>query len=179
MIAREKLDDAAAKGGFDDVGDESFFAEVGDVDFALAGQRMLGRDDEDELVFQDFGGLQLRVARNEGDGAEIEAVVEDFVRDVAGKHAVHAHLHAGMFFAEDGERGEQSVDGAFVDAQRKFAALEAFELGEALFDFVAEVEEALGVVLQQGAGVGHAHRAGATDKERLAEAVFEFANAPG
>jgi hypothetical protein len=176
VIAGEELDDAAAKGGFDDVGDEGFAAEVGDVDFALAGQGMLGRDDQGEFIFQDFGGLQLRVARDVGDGAEVEAIVEDFVGDVAGKHAMDADLHAGMFFAKYGEGGEESVDGAFVDAERKFAALEAFELGEAFFDFVAEVDEAFGVVFEEGAGVGHAHGAGAADEEGLAEAVFEFAN---
>src|SRR6202166_2532977 len=34
MIAREKLNDAAAEGRFDDVGDEHFVAQVGDINFA-------------------------------------------------------------------------------------------------------------------------------------------------
>src|SRR6202162_2850093 len=36
VISREKLDDTAAERRFDDVSDEHFAAEVGDVDFPLA-----------------------------------------------------------------------------------------------------------------------------------------------
>jgi hypothetical protein len=66
---------------------------------------------------------------------------------------VNAHLNAGVEFAEGGERGQKSVDGAFVDTERKFAALEAFEFRKTFFDFVAEIDEALGVVAEEGARV--------------------------
>ena len=90
------------------MGDECLFAEVGDVDFPLAGEPVFGRDDQGELVFEDFGGLQLRVARNVGDGAEIEAVVEDFEGNVAGKHAMDADLHAGMFLRKMASAGSSA-----------------------------------------------------------------------
>src|SRR5207245_7827467 len=44
-MAREEFDDAAAEGRFDAVGDESFFSEIGDVDFAFFRQDMFRRDD--------------------------------------------------------------------------------------------------------------------------------------
>lgn len=68
------------------------------------------------------------------------------------------------------------MDGAFIDAERKFAALETFELGEAFFYLVAKVDEALGVVAEKGACVGQADRARAADEKRLAERVFELAD---
>ena len=175
-MASEKFDDAAAKRRFDDVGDEGFLAEFFDADFATLGEGMLRRDDKGEFVFEDFGGLQLGVAGDERDRAEIETVVDDFVGDVAGKHSVQTDLHAGMRFAEFGERRKQGMDGAFVDAEGEFTALEALKLHEPFLDLIAEVEEALGVFAQQGAGVGQADRAGTADEERLAEGFFEFAD---
>src|ERR1700676_900305 len=116
VIAREKFNDAAAEWRFDDVRDEHFAAQVGDVDFALASERMFRRNDEAELVLQDFCGWQWRVARNVRDGAKVQAIVEDFMRNIAGKHAVHPDLNSRMLFAKDGQGWQQGVDGAFVDA---------------------------------------------------------------
>jgi hypothetical protein len=163
-MAREELDDAAAKRRFDAVGDESFFSQFGNVNFAFFRKDMFRGNDQGQLILQDFCGLELRVARDEGNGAKIEAVVQDFVRNVAGKHAVNAHLDAAVEFAEFGEGGKKSVDGAFVDPEREFAALEAFEFRKTLFDFVAEVDEALGVIAEKGARIGQADGAGAADE---------------
>jgi len=46
-----------------------------------------------------------------------------------------------MQFAKFGEGGKKRVNGAFVDAEGKFTAVEALEFAEALFDLVAEVDE--------------------------------------
>ena len=167
-IAREEFDDAAAERRFDDVGDEILVAKFADFDFAALGERMLWGNDEGELVLENFNGLKLLFARDEGDGAEIEAVVEDFVGNIAGKQAMHADLDAGMGFAEIGQSGKQGVDGAFVDAEGEFAALEGFEIGKALFDFVAEVDEALGVFAEHGACIGETDGTGAANEKRLA-----------
>ena len=64
---------------------------------------------------------------------KIQPVVQHLVRNIARKHAVHAHLHAGMHFAELGERGQQRMNRAFVDAEGKFAALQALELRSSPF----------------------------------------------
>ena len=82
VIAREKFNDAAAKGRLDNVRDEHFAAQVGDVDFALAGQQMFGRNDQAQLILQDFRGFQLRIARNLGHGAKVQAIVQHFMRNV-------------------------------------------------------------------------------------------------
>lgn len=101
-IAGEEFDDAAAERGFDDVGDESFIAKLSDIDFAFLGQSMLGRNDQGELIFQNLGGLELGVARHEGNGTEVQAIIKHFMRNIAREHAVDAHLHAGMLFAKLG-----------------------------------------------------------------------------
>jgi hypothetical protein len=119
----------------------------------------------------------LGFAGDVGNGADVEAIVEDFVGDVAREHAVDADLDAGMGFAEFCQRGEEGVDRAFVDAEGEFAALQAFEFGEAFFYFVAEIEEAFGVFLQKAARVGEADGAGTADEEWLAEGVFELTDA--
>ncbi len=68
------------------------------------------------------------------------------------------------------------MDGTFIHAKGKFATLEAFELRQALFDFVTKIDQALGVILQDYTRVRHAHRTGATDEEGLAQAFLELAN---
>ena len=175
-MAREELDDAAAEGRFDDMGDERFLAEFFDADLSALGERMLGGNDKSKFVFQDFGGLELRVTGDEGDGAEVKTIVHDFMGNVAGKHAMEADLNAGMGFAEFRERREQGMDGTFVDAEGEFAALEALELHETFLDLVAEVEEAFGVFAEERAGIGEADWAGPANEEGLAEGVLEFAD---
>jgi len=175
-MAREEFNDAAAKRRFDAVGDESFFSQFSNVNFAFFRKDMFRRNDQGQLVLEDFGGLELGVAWDEGNGAEVETVVQDLVRNVARKHAVNADLDAGMQLTELRERREKSVDGAFVDSERKLAALEAFEFGKAFLDFVAEINEALGVIPQESSGVREADGAGSSDKERLAERVLQLAN---
>jgi hypothetical protein len=90
---------------------------------------------------------------------------------------VDADLDARMFFAEDGKGREQSVNGAFIYAEGELAAFEPFEFAETFFDFVAKIEQALGVFLEEDAGIGEADGAGAADEKWLAEGVFQLANA--
>src|SRR6201999_1173801 len=113
---REKLDDAAAIWRLDDVSDEGFLAQVFDVHFALLGERMLQRNDEREFVLQYFGRLQLWLAWDERNRANVETIVEHFVGNVARKHPVHANLDAGGSRAECGQRGQQRVNRTFVDS---------------------------------------------------------------
>lgn len=54
--------------------------------------------------------------------------------------------------------------------------MEAFEFAEAFLDFVAKVDEALGVVFKEGASIGEADGTSAADEKGLAERVFELAN---
>jgi len=81
-----------------------------------------------------------------------------------------------MQFAKFGEGGKKRVNGAFVDAEGKFTAVEALEFAEALFDLVAEVDETFGVIPEQCAGIGQADGASAANEERLAERILELAD---
>ena len=51
------------EGRFHDMADKGFLAEFFDVHFLAFGERMLRRNDESQLVLQNFRGLQLRIAR--------------------------------------------------------------------------------------------------------------------
>src|SRR5260370_18643019 len=53
-ISRKEFDHAAAKGRFHDVRDEIFIAQVGDIDFALLLEDMLGMHDETQLILENF-----------------------------------------------------------------------------------------------------------------------------
>jgi hypothetical protein len=68
------------------------------------------------------------------------------------------------------------MDRAFVHPKGKFTALEAFELGEAFLDLVAEIDQAFGIVPKESPSVGEANGASSPDKKRLAERVLELAN---
>jgi hypothetical protein len=87
-----------------------------------------------------------------------------------------ANEDPGMELAKGGEGRQQRVDGAFVDAEGELAAGESFEFAKSFFYFVAEIDQALGVVQEKSAGIGEADGASAAHEERLAEAVFELAN---
>jgi len=58
----------------------------------------LGGYNQRQLILQYFRCQQLRVARHKGNRAEVQTVVQNFVWNIAGKHAVHAHLYAGVLF---------------------------------------------------------------------------------
>jgi hypothetical protein len=137
---------------------------------------MLGRDDQGELILQNLGGLELGVARHKGDGTEVQAIIEHFMRNIAGEHAVDTHLHAGMLFAKLTQSGEEGVNGALIHSKREFATLESLKLGEAFLDLIAEIDEAFGVVFQEGPRIGEADGPRATDKKRLPERVFKLAD---
>src|SRR6267154_6783593 len=175
-VPGEKLDDPAAKWRLNDVPDEGFVGKIFDVHLPALGQRMFQRHHQGQLVLQDFRSLQLRIARNIRDCADVQTIVQHFVRNISRKHSMNAHLNARMHFAEFGERGKQGMDGAFVDAQGQLPALQPLQLAQALFYFVAQVQQALGVIFQKDASVGQAYRARAAHKQWLAQRIFQLAN---
>ncbi len=137
---------------------------------------MFRRDNQRQLILENFGGLKLRVARHIGNGAEIQPVIQDFVRNVAGKHAMNAHLDTRVHFTKLRERREKSVNRAFVHAQGKLAALKAFQFRKAFFDLIAEVHQSLRVIFQKGPGIRETDGPGATDEEGLAERILQLAD---
>src|ERR1700739_222964 len=89
---------------------------------------------------------------------------------------MHAYLDTGVLFAKCGQGREESVNGTLVHSQGEFAAAQSFQFGEAFFDFVTEIDQAFGVVLQKCSRIGEANRAGASDEERLAKGVLQLAD---
>src|SRR5579883_2433836 len=92
VVLGEKLNHALAERRFDDVGYEAFLGEVGELGLAAFGQAMPGRDDEGEFVAKNFRGGELRLLRYKGGDAEVEAVVQQFRGDVAGKRAADGQM---------------------------------------------------------------------------------------
>ena len=68
------------------------------------------------------------------------------------------------------------MDRAFIYSQAQFAAAQALEVFHPFLDFVAQVEQALGVIAQKFAGVGELHLARAAHEQRLAHRFFELAD---
>jgi hypothetical protein len=66
---------------------------------------------------------------------------------------VNTDLDSRVEFAKFGESGKESVNGTFVYAEGKFAAMKAFEFGEAFLNFVAKIDKALGVVSEKHARI--------------------------
>ncbi len=92
----EELNDALAEGRFDDVGDEDFLAQFGEIDAAALGQAVLGRDDEGQFVAENLDGGELRLLGNEGGDAEIEAIVQQLGGNVARKGAADGQMDVGI-----------------------------------------------------------------------------------
>src|SRR5947208_12607593 len=81
-VSRKQLNDAEAEGRFNAVRDKSFFAKLGDIDFTLLRKEMLGVHDQSQLILQDLRGLKLGIAGHVRYRAEIQAVVQDLMRNV-------------------------------------------------------------------------------------------------
>src|SRR5579864_3699843 len=103
---------------------------------------MFGRNDQGEFVAKDFDGGELWLLGYERGDAEVQAIVQQFGGDVAGKRAAHGQMDLRIKLAIAGQHGQQGVDGAFVDAEGEFAASAAAEVVHSAADFVAEIEDA-------------------------------------
>src|SRR5882724_6309950 len=96
--------------------------------------------------------------------------------NIPGEHAVYPHLHSGMQLAKFCQRGKQCVDRTLVHAERKLTALQPLQLTEPLLNLIAQIDQALGVVLEEGSRIGEANRPRPADEERLAQPVLQLAN---
>ena len=98
----EKLNDALAEGRFDDVGDEAFLAQFGEIGAAALGEAVLGRDHEGQLVAEDLDGGELRLLGNEGGDAEVEAIVQELAGNVAREGAADGQMDFGIQSGDSG-----------------------------------------------------------------------------
>src|SRR5467141_2788977 len=96
--------------------------------------------------------------------------------NVPGKHAVHAHLHSGMQLAKLCQRGKQCMDRTLVHAKRKFTPLQTLQFAEPFLDLIAQIDQALGVVLEEGSRISEPNRPRSADEEGLTQPVLQLAN---
>ncbi len=175
MLGKE-LDDAAAKRRFHDVRDERLGAQLGDIHAALPGQPMARGDDEGQLVAENFHRGQGLLLGNERRHAQIEPVVQQLRRNIARKRPADRQMNVGIELAVTGQRGQQRVNRAFVDAKGKLAVPAGAQIRHGAGDFLAEIEHALGVGGQELPGVGKLAGAGAAREQRFADGLFELAD---
>ena len=96
--------------------------------------------------------------------------------NIPGEHAVHAHLHSRMQLAKSCQRGKQCVDRTLVHAKRKFTPLQTLQFAEPFLDLIAQIDQALGVVLEEGSRISEPNRPRSADEEGLTQPVLQLAN---
>src|ERR1700730_6515906 len=137
---------------------------------------MFGRNDQGKLIAKDFDGGELGLLGDKRGDAEVQAIVQQFGGDIAGKRTAHGKMDLRIKLAIAGQHGEQRVDGAFVDAEGEFAASAGAEIVDGAADFVAEIEDAFCIADQEAAGVCKLAGAGSAGEEGFADFVFELAD---
>jgi len=108
--------------------------------------------------------------------ADIQLMIQQFARDFAREHAVHADMNAGMQAPVMFERRQKSVNGAFIHSQRQLAALEAAQFLQPLANLLAHVQHSRGIFQQQRARVGERAGTGTAHEQRLAHPVLKLAH---
>jgi hypothetical protein len=176
VMLGEELNDALAKRRFHDVGNKAFLTQFGELGAAALREAMFGRNDQGKLIAKDFYRGELRLLGDERRDAEIQAIVQQFRGDIAGKRAAHGQMDLRIKPAIAGQDGQQRVDGAFVDAKGKFAATTGAEVVDGAADFIAQVQNTFGITDQEPAGVGKLAGAGAAGEEGFADFVFQLAD---
>ncbi len=174
FVAAKGLDDLLPLRRGDIVRDEGLRGELPDGDLSGSGEGMLGVDDEGELVAVDDDGAELRIFGAEGEDAELDGVEEDLVGDAAGERALDGELDAWVFPAELVEQREEVEAGVLVGGEVEAALVEFAEFGEGGDGVPAQVQELVGVLAEEQAGVGEGSVACAAVEQDLAQLAFEL-----
>ncbi len=126
----------------------------------FASQRMGWRHHENQFVEIDNHGMQLRLFGIVGEHAEFGVVAQHIARNMAAERALHHDLDHGMQAPELGQHRQKIKRGEFVGSDCQLAALQFAEFGQRSGGVVAQVQQALGVFLQNASGVGEQAVAG-------------------
>src|SRR5579872_24950 len=137
---------------------------------------MLGRNDEDEFVEKDDDGLQAGVLGFVGEDSEFGTVAQDIVGNVAAQSTFDGDTDHGMQAAEFRENRKQVKDGKFVGGDDQFAFLQLTEFGERFGGFRAEIDQLLGILVEDFPRVGKDAFAGGAVEQSFAEFVFQLTN---
>ncbi len=144
--------------------------------WASAGKRMRGRHHEKQFIQIDDDGMQLRLLRIIREDAEFRVVAQHVSGNVAAQRALHRDADHGMQAAEFGQHRQQVESGEFVGRDAQFAAMQLAQFSERAGGIVAQVEQALGILLQDAPGIGQQAVARGAVEERLAHILFQLVN---
>ena len=158
------------------MGHERFRAQLLNADFARRGQRMARRNNKYQLVQINHRRAQLRLLRIEREYSEFHVVLEHIVRNVTAQRTPHRDLDRGMQAAKLTQHGQQVERGKFVGGDRELALLQFAHLHQRRLCVLPQVEQLLGVFLQDTSGVSEHALAGRTVEQRLADLQLKFAD---
>src|SRR5689334_20195161 len=137
---------------------------------------MLGGNDEDKFVEKDDDRLKAGILGFVGEDSEFGAVAQDIVGNVAAEGAFDGDTNHGMQAAEFGEHRKQVKDGEFVGGDHQLAFLQLAEFGEGFGGFGSEIDQLLGVLVEDSAGIGQHAFAGGAVEESFAKFVLQLAD---
>ena len=143
------------------------------------GQRMRGRHHENQFVQISDDGMQLRLLRIIGEDAEFGVVAQHVAGNVAAQRALHRDADHGMQPAKFGQHRQQVERGEFVGGDAQLAALQLAQFSERAGGIVAQVEQPLGILLQDASGVGQQAVARGAVEERLAHILLPACESTG
>ena len=137
---------------------------------------MLRRNDEHEFVEIYDHRMQAGFLRLVGEHAELRAVAQHVVGNVAAQRALHLDLDHGMQAAELGQQRQQVEHGEFVGRDDQLAFLQFAQFSQRFGGLAAQVDQLFGVFEENLAGVGEDALARRSVEKSFAEFVLELAD---
>ena len=176
FVAVEGFDHFIAVGRRHDVGYERLRAQLPDADFARSGQRMARRNHQDQLVQIHHRRLQLRLLRIVRKHSEFHVMLEHIVGNVAAQRTPHRDLNRGIQAAKLAQHRQQVERGKFIGGDRQLPLLQFAHFHQRRLRVLPQVEQLLGVFLQNPSRIGEYALARRTVEQRLADLQFKFAD---
>ena len=172
----ECLDYFFAIRGRNDVSDKRFGAQLPDADLSFGSQRMVARHHENQLIKVYDNGVQLRFVRIVSENAQLGVVPQHVARNVAAERTLHHDFDHGMATPEFGQHRQQIERCKFVSGDGQLAALQLAKFRQRSRGDIAQIQQALGVFLQDAPRVGQQAVAGRAIEQRLADVLFQLVN---
>ena len=98
--------------------DEGFGAQLSHGNDSLGGERMIGSNNQSQLIRGDGHGRDRSIAGFERDNANLDVAAENLCRNAAGQAALHFDLYVRVARAKDRNQRQQAHYRVFVRAQR-------------------------------------------------------------
>src|ERR1700694_4462413 len=134
------------------------------------------RNNKYQLVQINYRRPQLWLLRIKGEYAEFDVVLEHIVRNVTAQRTPHRDLDRGMQAAKLAQYRQQVERGEFIGGDREPALLQFAHLHQRRLCILSQIEQFLGVFLQNAPGVGENAVAGRTVEQGLADLQLKLAD---